>query len=110
MRIGGIEYEVVRKTPTRMGYIRRKPDRTPTPRQLRNMLTFGKAAYDSFDMKETNGIPPAAESVKGAFERKRDEEFEERALALIEEERNRIPPRDEIEFDNALEIIRYLQL
>ena len=108
MRINGIEYEVVRKTPTRRGYIRRKPDRTPTPRQLRNMLTFGEAAYKSFDKVETEGIPPAAANVQKAFERKRDEEFEERALALIEEERRL--PLENIEFENALEVIKYLQL
>ena len=109
MRIGGIEYEVVRKTPTRMGYIRRKPDRTPTPRQLRNMLTFGKAAYDSFGEGETSGTPPAALAVKSAFERKRDEEFEERYLELVSEEERRIP-LESIEFSDAKEIIRYLRL
>jgi len=110
MKVGGIEYEIVRKTPTRRGYIRRKPDRTPTPKQLRNMLTFGKAAYNSYGEKENKKIPVAALAVREEFKKKREEEFEQRYLDLFRKEERRIPPIEEIEFKDAIEKVKFLQI
>lgn len=109
MRLNGINYEIVKKTPTRKGYIRRKPDRTPTLEQLRSRYIFGKAAYDSFGEKETGEIPVAATAVKSAFVHTEDMRLEQILLTVIKKE-EKLPPFESIEFDDGLEIIKYLTL
>lgn len=107
MEILGVEYEVVRKTDTRKGYIRRKPDRSnPSPKQVENMLTFGKAAYNSYSEKEIVPLsPPAAVAVREAFVVKGNNEVQR---VVEEEEISKL--LDNINFSSAKEKIKFLQI
>jgi hypothetical protein len=110
MKIGGIEFEVVKKTENRIGYIRKKPDRSnPTEKQLQNMLLFGKTAFDSYGQKEEGKeLPPAAIAVREVFKENRVKEIENGMKELLEE-KEMSDLLDLIEFSSAQEKIKLLQ-
>lgn len=105
MRFGDKEFEVVRRSGNRAGYIRAKPDReNPTPAQLQNQLRFGKAAFNSFGEKEVEDLPPAALAVRDAFVDGKTKEVVDLLKRSKAEEL-----LSSGEFDSAEEIIKLLQ-
>jgi hypothetical protein len=110
MKIHGVEYEIVSPAGSRKGYVRVKPERKePSEAQKLNRLRFSQAAFNSYGAKKEGELNSAAQAVKDRFEEEKANRLVEVLLnpGLLPDPEPEIPMED-IEFDDGLEMIKYL--